>query len=88
MDELKDQIIQNLRTTSGITGKVTFKSAGGGCINDCYRIESANQRFFCKINSATKFPQLFEKEKLGLELISPQQIIRTPDVISVFDWQP
>src|SRR5215212_5287033 len=59
-----------------------IETVGGGCINQTYKVQTANGTFFCKTNSASKFPQLFEKEKNGLELLKKQNIIRIPSVIS------
>lgn len=67
---------------------LSFSSVGGGSINDTYKITvSSGQRFFIKINSAERFPLLFEKEKNGLNFIADKRIIRTPAVIdcSIFD---
>lgn len=59
-----------------------YSSIGGGSINDTYKIKTDNyQQFFIKINSAHKFPSLFEKEKNGLTFIAAKKIIRTPAVI-------
>ena len=60
-------------------------SIGGGSINETYRIEAGAKLFFCKINSATKFPQLFSKEQNGLVLIGRQGIVKTPAVIDCFE---
>jgi fructosamine-3-kinase len=38
-------------------------------------------KFFLKVNSATKFPKLFQKEKKGLEFLNSQKILRVPSVI-------
>lgn len=67
------------------TNEILFSSVGGGCINETYRISFHEHQFFCKINSASKFPHLFEKEKNGLELIAAQNIIKTPKVIDCFE---
>jgi protein-ribulosamine 3-kinase len=67
------------------TNEIHFGSVGGGCINEAYRIDFANRQFFCKINSATKFPQLFTKEANGLRLIAQQNLIKVPEVIDCFE---
>ena len=60
-----------------------LSSVGGGSINDTYKITINHSRhFFCKINSAKKFPSLFIKEKNGLELLAKQNIIRTAFVVA------
>ena len=61
---------------------IYFSTVGGGSISEAYQIILNNeQRFFCKINSSAAFPQLFAKEKRGLDLLSRQEQIRTPAVI-------
>lgn len=67
------------------TNEIQFGSVAGGCINDTYRITLGHQQFFCKTNSATKFPQLFEKEANGLRLIARQNDIKVPEVIDCFE---
>jgi protein-ribulosamine 3-kinase len=58
---------------------------GGGSINEAYRVRSGEETYFCKVNSATKFPQLFRTEKAGLELIESQGIIRTPRILDLIE---
>jgi protein-ribulosamine 3-kinase len=65
--------------------KIEFSSISGGSINETCRINGEGQEWFCKINSATKFPQLFEKESKGLKLLSTCRQIRVPDLIDCFE---
>jgi len=59
---------------------IHYQQIGGGCINDCFKVSiSDSHRFFLKINSAIKFPGLFEKEKHGLELLGAKKLIRVPN---------
>jgi fructosamine-3-kinase len=58
-----------------------IETVNGGCINRTYKLKTSGGTFFCKTNSASKFPQLFEKEKYGLQLLAKQKIIRVPNVI-------
>ena len=67
------------------TNEIQFGSVGGGCINETHKINFGNHQFFCKTNSAVKFPQLFEKESHGLKLIAKQNIIKVPAVIDFFE---
>lgn len=53
----------------------------GGDINDTYRIESFENKYFLKLNTAHNFPQLFEKEAKGLETIAKTGLFITPKVI-------
>jgi fructosamine-3-kinase len=62
---------------------VEFFSIGGGSINQTYKIViNKTKHLFCKINSASRFPSLFAKEKNGLQLLAKQHIIRTPAIIA------
>jgi protein-ribulosamine 3-kinase len=63
---IKEKLVQG----KNYSDKVKFHLIGGGSINNTYRIDLQNDSYFCKINSATKFPQLFEKECHGLQLIN------------------
>jgi fructosamine-3-kinase len=58
-----------------------IQTISGGCINETYKVKTSKRTFLCKTNSASKFPQLFQKEKHGLELLARQKIIRVPNVI-------
>ncbi len=56
---------------------------GGGSINQTHRLlVNNNLEYFCKTNSATKFPLLLQKEKNGLKLLAAQNIIRVPEIIA------
>lgn len=65
---------------------VQFEEVGGGSINQTYRlIFNENNHFFCKINSATAFPGLFESEKNSLELLAKNGSIRVPEVYGILE---
>lgn len=86
LTSIQSSIQQKLKELfSTNTNEISFGSVGGGCINETYRISFGNQQFFCKINSATKFPQLFRKEANGLKLIAQQKVIKVPAVIDCFE---
>jgi protein-ribulosamine 3-kinase len=56
-------------------------SIGGGCINDASRIETTAGNYFVKYNLVSKYPDMFEKEALGLKLLASAQCNRVPEVI-------
>jgi len=63
----------------------SFQSSAIGCgsINDTYRIKVNHDTiFFIKINSVLKFPNLFEKEKNGIEFLRSKKIISTPAIVA------
>jgi protein-ribulosamine 3-kinase len=59
-----------------------FTAVGGGSINNTYRIKTAKQTFFCKLNSQAELPGMFEAEQNGLALLASKQVIRIPRVIA------
>ena len=84
---LQNAIQQQLSKHFTSTGKINFSSVGGGSINKTYRVSSGDKSVFCKINSATKFPQLFKKEQTGLSLIGKAGIITVPAIIDCFEQE-
>ena len=47
----------------------------GGDINQVFKVELYNQNLVVKLNNSKDLPQLFEKEKKGLELLSQSNFI-------------
>ena len=54
---------------------------GGGDINDARKIKTTAGTFFVKINSAARYPAMFEKEARGLKLLSAAGVIDVPQVV-------
>lgn len=54
---------------------VSQKSVSGGSINDAFRVETKQDKFFLKVNSASRFPNMFEAEKRGLELLGQSSFV-------------
>jgi fructosamine-3-kinase len=79
---LQEQIAKNVFSNGDA---VHLQPVGGGSINTCYRVSNADRVYFCKVNSATKFPHLFESEKQGLLLLAAQNIFLTPAVLDQFE---
>ena len=80
-----DQYIQQwLKEHKAISSSaIRYVPVGGGSINQTYCMEAGTHRFFCKINTITKFPSLFACEQKGLTLLEQQQIIRVPKVLAM-----
>ncbi|HYF31236.1 MAG TPA: fructosamine kinase family protein [Chitinophagaceae bacterium] len=76
---LKDHIARLLSATT----TPVYKPVGGGCINQTWQVTVGSDKFFCKINSASRYPGLFDKEAAGLKALSDTGCIRCPSVISV-----
>lgn len=66
---------------------LTKQMVSGGCINNNFKLSvtGSKQNFFCKLNSATNFPHLFNKEAAGLRAIEQTGTCKTPEVISFFE---
>ncbi|UOE46362.1 fructosamine kinase family protein [Mucilaginibacter sp. SMC90] len=66
----------------GLNAKIkSISPVAGGDINQAYRLQTALDRFFIKINSLHKFPGMFESEVEGLAAISKTNAIAVPNVI-------
>jgi len=64
---------------------IEYFPVGGGSINQTFQIlVDRKEKFFCKVNSASRFPSMFEKEKNGLELLASKKIFRVPTVLGSF----
>jgi protein-ribulosamine 3-kinase len=61
-------------------------SVSGGSINEAWHVSANGAQFFCKVNSVSKFPALFEKEIAGLGLLSSTRTILTPTALRNFQW--
>jgi fructosamine-3-kinase len=78
-EHLKELLSKQLNTA---ISSIELQAVGGGSINETYRVSfNAGQQFFLKLNSKTKFPGLFEKEKNGLDFLARHHCIQTPSVI-------
>lgn len=47
----------------------------GGSINEAFKLETASGPFFLKVNSAGRFPGMFEFERKGLQLLTASDFI-------------
>src|SRR5215211_4153678 len=66
--------------------KVDVQSIGGGSINETYQLAFAGKLLFCKVNSASNFPHLFQKEATGLRLLNKTGVIKVPQIIDCFEY--
>lgn len=55
----------------------------GGDINNAYRLITNQSSFFIKTNHASRYPNMFEKEANGLDLLRNTNTIKIPEVIAV-----
>lgn len=76
---LKDHIAKTL----SLHTPLTCTPVSGGSINQAWQITSGDKKFFCKVNSTTRFPELFAKEAAGLEALAATGGIQCPEVLNV-----
>ncbi len=60
----------------------SVSAIGGGSINDTYKIATNEGNFFLKKNLASLYPEMFEKEELGIKLLEQTNEITVPEIIS------
>lgn len=66
-----------------ITSPLRIRAIGGGSINTTFHITTSRHRqWFCKINDAGRFPDLFVLERQGLALLEATATIRVPQTIA------
>ena len=79
--------LQELLTNRWKQSPQEIHPVSGGSINQTFRVSTLSHTLFCKTNSATKFPHLFEKEARGLILLGQQDVIKVPAVKEVFEME-
>jgi protein-ribulosamine 3-kinase len=83
IDEIRNELTQQLSAAlqKDVVG-FQARTVSGGSINAVYQLIINNtEHFCCKVNSATKFPDMFESESASLSLISSTGIIRVPRIV-------
>ena len=81
--ELKSHIASLLSARKPLA----FNPVDGGSINETWQVDAGMEKFFCKINSSTRYPGLFTKEAAGLDSLRKTNTITCPEVISVSTLQ-
>nr|WP_294950604.1 fructosamine kinase family protein [uncultured Mucilaginibacter sp.] len=67
---------------AALSAKITgIKPVSGGDINAVYSLQTANDKYLVKINSALRFPEMFRCEADGLAAIRNTGAVKTPNVI-------
>ena len=75
--EIKEILYENTREKV-----ISVEALSGGDINYVYKCKLENQTVVIKINDKDLYPEMFEKEKLGLRLLSNSSFV-IPKVLSV-----
>ncbi len=82
-DQFKYELEQVLAESKSAKQIVRLNPVSGGSINDAYQIQTESQNFFLKVNSADQFPNMFDGEKNGLNLLSRAHIFQIPKPLFV-----
>ncbi len=76
--------VQNTLKQKLNANSLLFHPITGGSINKTYQVTAGDHKFFCKINSVKAFPELFIKERNGLEAIRNTRTIKVAEIIDCF----
>lgn len=69
----------------GLSGEpVTYSPVSGGDINQAFKVQVGAASFFAKVNSASRFPGMFDAEAEGLKLLATSSF-RIPEVLGVYE---
>jgi len=79
---LKEFAQELLSNSVGVTVQIEREIAvGGGSINRTAKLQTTHGPYFLKYNSASLYPQMFELEKRGLNLLKEANEAHIPNVI-------
>ena len=74
------QILEQIADNLGFE-LASYSALSGGDINEVFLIESSSEKFVIKLNHATRFPGMFNAEKIGLETLRKADVIDVPKPI-------
>jgi hypothetical protein len=72
--------VKNALETKLQTSITSSTTLSGGDINTVYLLSTSKKKYVIKLNSANKFPGMFEAEKEGLALLENTHTLRIPTV--------
>jgi len=78
------QVLAGQGLSAAIKNVITVS---GGCINECYKIETDVQPYFLKVNEVKRYPNMFKIESDSLLILKETNTIKTPNVIAQFKDQ-
>ncbi len=77
ISKIKEILFKELKTNT-----INVESLSGGDINFVYKCKLENKSVVIKINDKDLYPEMFQKEELGLKLLSESSFL-VPEVLSV-----
>lgn len=79
-------ILKEIFDDNGLIYK-SSQALSGGDINQVYLVESASEKYVVKLNSAQRYPGMFDAEKMGLEKLGEPGVIDVPNPIATGNIQ-
>lgn len=76
----RNEVIRQISEDAGIKLK-NVSPLSGGDINEVFLLESDSDKFVLKLNNASRFPGMFDAEKLGQEKLAIPGVIDVPKPI-------
>lgn len=74
-------LIKHIEDSEGIRISGSLRLAGGS-INDVFQLQTSGGKKVLKLNQASRFPGMFEAEKLGLEILGSKGSFIIPEVFA------
>lgn len=79
-NDLKKAIEDQLSEHTGASQKIISSlPMGGGSINDAFELQTNEGKFFLKVNSASRYPEMFRREMQGLQALREPGVIQVPE---------
>lgn len=77
----REDLLQQIAEKNGIDYKDSSPLSGGD-INEVYLLQGKSGKLVAKLNSSSRFPGMFEAEKLGLEKLAQPGVIDVPEPVA------
>ncbi len=66
---------------------ISDRKVSGGDINETYTVDTNSGRFFMKLNSASDFSLMFQKEAEGLKALQQASLLKVPEVVATGEYE-
>jgi len=66
---------------------ISNRRVSGGDINETYTVDTNRGLFFMKLNSASDFPLMFQKEAEGLKALQQASLLKVPEVVATGEYE-
>lgn len=89
---MNDFFLQHLSTVLQSKGILSspilgYNPVSGGSVNQTFTLEAKFQKVFLKLNSKSLYPEMFEKEQEGLNLLRSATSLKVPEVLYIGEFK-